>query len=60
MGLEGLEGLMIVETTTRENFRLDFGERLRRFVVGLGTLRMLAWDLGICMRGLSMVQKVDG
>lgn len=60
MGLEGLEGLMIVETTTRGNFRLDFGERLRRFVVGLGTLRMLAWDLGICVRGLSMVQKVDG
>lgn len=32
MGLEGLKGLMIVEATMRENFRLDFGERVRRLV----------------------------
>ena len=32
MGLEGLEGLMIVEATMRGNFRLDFGEGVRRFI----------------------------
>lgn len=32
MGLEGLEGLMIVEATMCENFRLDFGGRVRRLV----------------------------
>lgn len=32
MGLEGLEGLMIVEATMRGNFRLDFGGGVRRFI----------------------------
>lgn len=58
-GIRGIRGINDCRNDDAWKFSFGFWRTIEE-VCRLGTLRMLAWDLGICVRGLSMVQKVDG